>query len=600
MPARRWLVILVWLVLAIGGGAAYLAWATPLYRASTSILIDPSGAAALGASEAQSGRLNHDASLVESRVRLVSSPSVLARVVESQHLLDDPEFNNLQEPLLSRLRKLVGEGPQVPDVPLEQRVLAALAERLHVEGSANTLIIDIEVASHDPAKAARLADAVAAAFVQEQLATQPRPKDQESYRPDPGLGQLEETVRADKRQLEAFKADHPALTGSAGTSGEQQLHDLNGALLRTRTALTEARARLEQVERVAQNGRLETLPDSLQAGVIGTLRSQAADAQRQIDGLARILGPRHPDFVDAQRQLQAVQALVRDELRRITARVRNEVDVARTAEAAALRALDAKQREVAQANEARTVLRRLERTLESDRAAYDRLLAAQSARSAQPEETAPTPIARQLAPALLPLKADGPTAEAVLLIAAALGLTLGLLTGFRRKPRPHVWATPPPVGTLLLEGPPVHAAAAAQSPGEPAQGAGPTAQGDVRHADRESAQAKPGAPLPDDGSAAAQLSRPARRPSSAGSAAPASTGTEQAYVRRFHLPAVADRSGIGGAAQDEPAERASAEGPGPMAESASDEHAPEAPNRSASPTASAADGYVRRFHLGRR
>jgi succinoglycan biosynthesis transport protein ExoP len=168
---RRLVSILIWLAAALGAALAYLAVATPLYSASTSIVLDARGSA----SEADAAPLTQDDNLIERQARLVSSPSVLSRVVASQNLEADPEFNAPPQPLVLLWRDILGLKPAVsPTASLEQRVLAALAERIDVKRSEGSSILDIDVGSSDPAKAARLADALAAAFVESQIAARPQ------------------------------------------------------------------------------------------------------------------------------------------------------------------------------------------------------------------------------------------------------------------------------------------------------------------------------------------------------------------------------------------------------------------------------------------
>jgi polysaccharide biosynthesis transport protein len=213
LVARRWLSILVWLVLALAAALAYLAWSPPLYTASTSILLDPRGGVALSAPESNAGRIGQDGNLIESQLRLVSSQAVLARVVETQRLLEDSEFSTPPEPLTLRLREFLGWEPAAP-IAVEQRVMSGLAERLQVTRSERATIIDIAVTSRDPAKAARIADAVAAAFVESQN-TRPREAGHQDDLQNARLRELEEMLRSDERKLEAFRAKHPGLAADA-------------------------------------------------------------------------------------------------------------------------------------------------------------------------------------------------------------------------------------------------------------------------------------------------------------------------------------------------------------------------------------------------
>ena len=427
---RRWLTVLGCFVPVVGAALIYLVAATPSYKATTSILLDPRGGAALTSPDTNATRLSQDTNLIESQVRLVTSPAVLGRVVTAQRLVEDPEFGRGEggPGLLARLRGLAGQpGAASGDAARarEQLSLAALAEHVDVKRSERTLILDLEVRSVDPAKAARLADAIAASFVDDQLAAKASASTRESGRLDERLRTLETRIRDGERRIEAFRARNSILDVSNGQQGEQQLNELNSQAVRAAQAVSDARARLAQVQRLAASGggSLDSMPDGLRSNTITTLRSQYADAQRRVDTLSTTLGSLHPDLAEARSQLRGVQAQITAELQRIALGLRNEVDVAAASEAAAAKALDAKKREIGSTNGVRVDLRTLERAVAADRATYDRLL---SADTTLQQESAPVPIARQLAPALMPLRPASPNVRAILLIASALGLALGL------------------------------------------------------------------------------------------------------------------------------------------------------------------------------
>lgn len=116
--------IAAFIVLGAAAGYGYAALSTPVYRAQTSTLVttDVGGSA----SELLQGS-TYAESLVASYVRLVTSQSVLATVMEEE------------------------------DVELSPR---QFAQRVTAESPLNTLFIDIAVVDEDPARAARLANAV--------------------------------------------------------------------------------------------------------------------------------------------------------------------------------------------------------------------------------------------------------------------------------------------------------------------------------------------------------------------------------------------------------------------------------------------------------
>jgi capsular exopolysaccharide synthesis family protein len=118
--------------------------------------------------------VSEDSSLIESRVVLIQSTDVLKRVVEELKLTDDPEFG----PHTSRLNSILGLlnfGPSAPrpsqasqDVSTA-KTIEALQRRLKAKRKDLTSVIEVSVTSHDPEKAARIANAVTDSYINEQV-----------------------------------------------------------------------------------------------------------------------------------------------------------------------------------------------------------------------------------------------------------------------------------------------------------------------------------------------------------------------------------------------------------------------------------------------
>lgn len=135
----------------------------PRYLAVAQIYLDPRGlpGAERDPSSAQdsTGYIN----LVESQARIVSSQLVLDRVVAAEALDKDPEFVPKGFSLFGSLL-----GAQDTAGEATRAAVRALTQRLTVRRPERTFIIEIGVGSRDPVKAARLANAVAHAFIEVQ------------------------------------------------------------------------------------------------------------------------------------------------------------------------------------------------------------------------------------------------------------------------------------------------------------------------------------------------------------------------------------------------------------------------------------------------
>lgn len=163
----RLIVVTVVLVLAIAGGTIFVL--KPVYTASTLILVDPSRKNLLDPQVQMQGG-SYDSARVESEVELVKSETTLLRAIAEQDFVGDPEFGarlGFRDRLLAFLR--IAEPALPTGEAALQDVLANVQEAVSVQRRGLTYLISVEARSFDPDRAAHLANAIAQAYIREQL-----------------------------------------------------------------------------------------------------------------------------------------------------------------------------------------------------------------------------------------------------------------------------------------------------------------------------------------------------------------------------------------------------------------------------------------------
>ena len=177
---RRWKAVASGAIAALLIACAFLAVATPLYTSSTQLMLDPRKQNVMQSQAVVQG-LTLEAGSIESEVALVLSYNISRRVVEKLNLDKDPEFQAGTGGLISRMlnggRSLVGR-PAEPAVPVELEkaispekadAILRLRQALAARRSGVSYIMEVTATSRDPAKAARLANTLAEAYLVEQL-----------------------------------------------------------------------------------------------------------------------------------------------------------------------------------------------------------------------------------------------------------------------------------------------------------------------------------------------------------------------------------------------------------------------------------------------
>lgn len=141
--------------------AAAVAMTLPVrYDATAVIQIDPRQKSKPATPETAGHELKQET--IDAEVSAVTSTPVLRTAIDALHLDNDPEFTPRGPS--SWLSRTLGSSPT-------QDIEAALASRLSVSRMRNTLLVGIRMSSSDPAKSARIANAVAASYLKEWSAT---------------------------------------------------------------------------------------------------------------------------------------------------------------------------------------------------------------------------------------------------------------------------------------------------------------------------------------------------------------------------------------------------------------------------------------------
>ncbi|MDX7953963.1 GumC family protein, partial [Lichenihabitans sp. Uapishka_5] len=424
-------VALIW-VGVVALAVAYLAVAPRSYTGSASLLIDARNRGPVGDSAVATLNSSPDAILVESQVRLIASEPVLRRVVETEHLDQDPEFAPVAPGLKARLLGLVGLGrakSTEPDDPV-RRATGALATHVAVKRSERTYIADIDVTSRDPATAARLADAVADAYIADQQAARVDAATRDSDWVLSQVTEMQAALQGAETRAEAYRRDHGIIDVNGKMLNEQNLSEAATALVQARAKVAEARARYDQVERVIASGRgADTLPDALKSPAIDKLKSQYADISRQQSTLRQTLGSRHPALLESDQQLRDIRRLLKEELARVEAGLANEYQTAQAGVVALEGEVQSLKSTTVSSNGDRVKLDELQRDVDARRAVYDRFL---RARDTVKEQTSDAPIGRLVAPAGVPIAPSSPKTVAVLALATIAGLLLGAGTALLR------------------------------------------------------------------------------------------------------------------------------------------------------------------------
>jgi polysaccharide biosynthesis transport protein len=418
-------------VAAVGLAALFVLMVPHRYTATTQILIDPTDLRAMQNDVATTIPQSDAAVLqVESQARVIASDNVLRRVVIAEGLDQDPEF----------MRGAMAQkyGPLA--------ALNELAKHVQVKRSERTYVVDISVTSESPAKAARIANAIAQAYLSEQTEVRSNSARQISQALTARLKELQGRVRDAEQKVEAYKASHNIVGANGELVNEQQLSALNAQLSTARARTSEAKARLDQVESVLHTkSPIGAFPEAVQSPTISLLRSQYAEIMRRDAEQKSSLGERHPAVIEIEAQGARLQKLIEDEVNRIAQSDRADYERAKADEEMLSRQVDGLKNTAVSTNESLVGLRELERDVQASRTVYESFLV--RSRETGEQEQVDTKNIRIISRADLPMNRSSPPPSLILGLAAMLlgfasGVGIVIMRDSGEAPAPRPAETP--------------------------------------------------------------------------------------------------------------------------------------------------------------
>ncbi len=392
-----------------------------VYSASAVVMLDSRKNTVADASAVLT-QLTPDPATMQNQIQILQSRALAQKVITQLGLADDPEFNGtMPAPGLAGLVDPRNWDGAVGALDADKLVDNFLK---HVWADANGLstAITVTATARDPRKAARIANALVKAYLDDQVGGRHAATSQTTEWLRGRANDLAAQLQAQNEDIQRFKASHGLADAAPGGSlVDQQMLGIN-------TQIVQARSDLDQ--KVAQQQSLVSGDPANASAVvtsplIATLRTQQATLAQQEADLASKYGPMHPKLIELQAQRRDLEQKIAQEIGRIASSVNGEVNTARSH----LQSLQSSLRQAEQLsvnqNMARTQLAALESNATSTRNAYETFVT--RLRQAQDQDATLTPEGRILSNAAVPQSPSAPKRKLIVGASLPLGLMLGAL-----------------------------------------------------------------------------------------------------------------------------------------------------------------------------
>lgn len=454
---RRWLLIVVTMVVLTSGAVALGMLQPDLYRATALVLVQGQQARVI---EAQSvvDSLPTDQPMLETHANILRSRDHAMRVIEALDLAGDREFQKPAAPasgLVQAIRHgidlalaempeglLVATGLAAQTTgadaaaqaegatataaaaaanaagdaagpgagsPAEQYAFDQFERRLAVSQDGKSYVIAVSFSARDPNQAATVANKVVELY----LDLMERKKKETTLAASrwllDRLEQLRREYLAAQDHVQQFRRDHNIVTTTGVELNERQLADLNSELVKVRAEKSERLAKLQLVRSLRQRGGLDSMAEVVDSELISRLREEQIMLSRKEAELRQAYGARHPKILEVEAERSQLERRIGGEVNRIIASLQGDMDVMTSRETNLQQEIDKAKDASGRVSLLNVQLGDLERQAEASRRLYDALLqrfeeTKQQADLVKPDATLISRAAPPTTPDRLPLK----------------------------------------------------------------------------------------------------------------------------------------------------------------------------------------------------
>lgn len=226
--------------------------AVPVYTAAATLVLESRPDKVVDLDSVVPG-MGGDQTQINTEVQVLKAHSLAARLASDLNLHADPEFNPYLNP--SPRDRILGLAGIDATAPTEAEVQAETVRRLQqavtVTNLRQSFVFELSVATHDPAKSARIANRLAELYVLDQIEVKFERTQQATQWLTVRVTELKDDLERAEAQLKTFDSNAALVSRESLEAQSRQLKEL-------RERRTEVEARVAEARNQAEARRLET------------------------------------------------------------------------------------------------------------------------------------------------------------------------------------------------------------------------------------------------------------------------------------------------------------------------------------------------------
>ncbi|WP_245433218.1 polysaccharide biosynthesis tyrosine autokinase [Rhizobium sp. L43] len=446
---RQWSVVALCMVTFAVLGFVYAFTAVPRYTAKASILVDRSNNELVNQLSNMNTPVADDATVL-SEAEIFKSDTITFAVIDKLKLLDKGIFMAPTQSFLGTISSFLSFGYWFPNSEkLEdglKREIAAdrLLKNMSVDRIGRSYVLSISYTSESADLAAQIANEIANAYIREKLDSKYEAMQRAGDWLQKRIEELRQKALDSDLAVQKFRTEHGLIqvAGSNGNSllSDQQLSELNSALITARAATAQVQAQYNQVKSIIDSGQTDSIvADVLASSVSNELRKKYLEASKTEAEISTRLGPNHVQAVRLRNEMAEYKRQMFEELNRIAQSYQSELVVAQERETRLADSVVEATNVSSAAGETQVQLRELERTADTYKNLYQTFLT--RFQEATQQQSFPITNSRIIATPRVPMKPSSPIKSLVVFFSIILGAGFGGSIGAYREFRDRFFRT---------------------------------------------------------------------------------------------------------------------------------------------------------------
>ncbi len=477
---RKWTIIAVFMIVFLLA-AVHTFRATPVYKAAARIVLEKENPNIVSVQEV----LAMDASssdYFQTQYKIIESQAVAREVALRLNLESSREFfpeprgdmisvarrwvRDSIEDLQVQVAELINTGREkdahalsalevreadalLEDVP--QSLVRAVIGRIEVAPVRNSRLVDVGAEARDPKMAAKIANTVVRAYIDQNLEIKLRAAKDAVQWLTARIDEERKKVEAAENALLQYKQENEIITDFSSDTESitaEKLAGLNAQVIEAESKRVEAETRYQQALQLVQTPEfLDAIPEVMGNELVQEIKRMEVDLLNQATELSKKYGQNHPRMIALQSELEQLQKRKATEAEGIVNALRNNYKLALARERTLKRAMNQQKSESLDMNKKAIQFGVLQRQAESSRQMYELLIKRFKETSLTEEmKTGNVRIIDEAMPPQFPIRPDK---RRNLMLALALGLMLGLGLAFLLEYLDNTIKIPDEIGTHL-------------------------------------------------------------------------------------------------------------------------------------------------------